>query len=64
MRVYISGAIAGTDDYMEQFREVEDRLTEEGMTVTNPALVKASMPKGTTYEEYMRVAFCLLDMRL
>lgn len=62
MRVYISGAITGTDDYMERFRAVEDRLTKEGVTVMNPATVMSNMPEGTTYEEYMKEAFCLLGM--
>ena len=62
MRVYISGAITGADDYMERFKETEDRLTKEGMSVINPAHANSYMPKDTTYEEYMNVSFCLLDM--
>lgn len=62
MRVYISGAITGTNDFMERFKAVEDKLTSEGMSVINPAHVNSYMPKDTTYEEYMKVSFCLLDM--
>lgn len=62
MRVYISGRITGTNDFMERFKEVEDRLTGEGMSVINPAHANSYMPKDTTYEEYMKVSFCLLDM--
>lgn len=62
MRVYISGVITGTDDFMERFKEAEDRLTDEGMSVINPAHANSYMPKDTTYEEYMKVAFCLLEM--
>ena len=62
MKVYISGAITGTDDYMERFKAAEDKLTSEGMNVINPALINSNMPKDTTYEEYMKVAFCLLEM--
>lgn len=62
MRVYISGAITGTDDFVERFRAVEERLESEGMSVINPAHANAYMPKDTTYEEYMKVSFCLLDM--
>lgn len=36
MRAYISGAITGTDDFMERFRVVEERLEAEGMVVINP----------------------------
>ena len=62
MRVYISGAITGTDDFMERFKAAEDRLTNEGMNAINPARANSYMPKGATYEEYMRVGLCLLDM--
>lgn len=62
MRIYISGKITGTDDFMERFRVVEERLESEGMSVINPAHANAYMPKDTTYEEYMKVSFCLLDM--
>ncbi len=62
MRVYISGAITGTNDFLERFKAVEDRLASEGMSVINPAHINSHMPKDTTYEEYMKVSFCLLDM--
>ena len=62
MKIYISGPITGTDDYMERFQEVERRLTAEGHTVFNPASVNFKLPKGTTYEEYMKVSFCLIEM--
>lgn len=62
MKVYISGAITGTYDYMERFKAAEDKLTSEGMNVINPALINSNMPEDTTYEEYMTVAFCLLEM--
>lgn len=62
MRIYISGPITGTDDYMERFAKVEKELTEKGHMVYNPAKINSNMPNGTTYEEYMKVSFCLLDM--
>lgn len=62
MRVYISGAITGTSDFTERFKEAEERLTKEGFSVINPAHANSYMPKDTAYEEYMKVAFCLLDM--
>lgn len=61
-RVYISGAITGTDDYMERFKAVEDMLKADGHMVYNPAHANSFMPEGTTYEEYMKVSFLLLDM--
>ena len=62
MKIYISGAITGTDDYMERFESVEKELTEQGYSVVNPAKVNAQLPEDTTYEEYMKMCFCMLDM--
>lgn len=62
MRVYISGAITGTDDYMERFAKAEKKLTEQGYSVINPAKVNAQLPEDTSYEEYMKMCFCMLDM--
>lgn len=33
-----------------------------GHTVFNPASVNSKLPKGTTYEEYMKVSFYLIEM--
>ena len=62
MKIYISGAITGTDDYMERFAKAEKELTEQGYSVVNPAKVNAQLPEDTTYEEYMKMCFCMLDM--
>lgn len=62
MKVYISGAITGTDDYMERFKLAEDELKQQGYSVVNPALVNAMLPTDTTYEEYMKMSFCMLEM--
>ena len=62
MKVYISGAITGTDDYMERFAKAEKELTEQGYSVVNPAKVNAQLPEDTGYEEYMRMSFCMLSM--
>lgn len=62
MKIYLSSAITGTNDYMERFKAAEEKLTQDGHTVFNPAAVNSMMPAKTTYEEYMRVAFTLLDM--
>ena len=62
MKIYISGKITGTDDYMDRFQAVEERLIAEGYQVLNPASVNSMMPDKTSYEEYMQVCFCLLDM--
>ena len=36
IKVYISGATAGTEDYLERFEEAEKKLTEVGYSVINP----------------------------
>lgn len=59
--IYISGAITGTDDYMERFAAAERELTEAGHKVVNPAKVNAQMP-SMEYAEYMRMAITMLDL--
>ena len=61
-RIYISGAITGTDDFMERFARAQKELESQGYSVINPALVNSNMPEDTTYEEYMKMAFTMLDM--
>lgn len=62
MKVYISGAITGTSDYMTRFAAAEGQLTCLGHKVFNPAKINSQLPDGTSYEEYMNVSLCLLDM--
>ena len=62
MKIYISGAISGTDDYMERFSKAEKELTEQGYSAINPAKVNAQLPEDTSYEEYMKMCFCMLDI--
>ena len=62
MKVYISGPITGTEDFMERFQEAEDKLKAQGHMVYNPAHANSFMPEGTSHEEYMKVSFALLDI--
>jgi hypothetical protein len=61
-KVYISGPITGTTDYMERFAKAEEELTKKGYSVVNPAKVNAQLPSDTTYDEYMKMSICMLRM--
>ena len=64
MKIYISGAITNNPNYKEDFERAEDYLQREypSADIINPALVNSYLPKLTTYEEYMKMSFCMLDM--
>lgn len=61
-RVYISGQITGTTDYLERFREAEKTLVAAGYSVINPAAIGSELPHDLEYEEYMQICFALLDL--
>ena len=62
MKIYISGPITGTDDYMQRFAKATEKLANEGFIPINPAAVNSMLPKETTYEEYMKMSLTMLDM--
>lgn len=62
MKLYLSGAITGTTDYMDRFYNAQKILEEHGNVVINPADVNSRLPEDTTYEQYMKVCMVLLDM--
>lgn len=61
IRVYISGPITGTTDYIERFEAAENFLGGK-YSVINPAKVNSNMPEDTTHEEYMKMSICMLSM--
>ena len=61
-KVYISGPITGTKDYMSRFSTAHLNLARQGYSVVNPAMVNAMLPEDTTYDEYMAMSFAMLDM--
>lgn len=61
-RIYISGAITGTTDYMERFAQAEADLKKAGYEVVNPAKVNAQLPQSTTYDDYMKMSLCMLEI--
>lgn len=62
MRVYISGPIAGHEDYMERFLEAEKHLEGKDYFVFNPAAVDTELPYDLTYEEHMYLDMGMLTM--
>lgn len=60
MKIYISGPITGTQDYIERFAAAEYTLKNAGHEVINPAARLANMPVSTTHNEYMVVSLELL----
>lgn len=62
MRVYISGPITGTNDYIKRFCKAEHKLIMMGYSVINPVAINSNMPKDITYEEMMNHDFLLIDM--
>lgn len=61
MKVYISGPITGTNDYLERFEKAEQYLRQQGCEVINPAKITEPLPESTTWEEYMKTAIVLLE---
>jgi hypothetical protein len=61
MKIYISGKITGTIDYIQRFESAEKALSKY-YTVINPAKVHAQLPKETAWEEYMKMSMCMLEM--
>lgn len=60
-RVYLSGPITGTEDFMERFTAAEQRLTAAGYEVINPAKVSSALPE-LTHGEYMAICRAMLPM--
>jgi hypothetical protein len=60
MKIYISGKITGTIDYIQRFESAEKALSN--YIVINPAKVNAQLPKETVWEEYMKMSMCMLKM--
>ena len=60
-RIFISGPITGTDDYLDRFEKAENKLKTLGYDVVNPAQHCEKMPKTSTHEEYMAECLPLLE---
>ena len=62
IKIYISGAITGTEDYLERFEAAEKKLTEAGYSVINPAKINSFLPVDTTHKQYMDMSLTMLSM--
>lgn len=62
VKIYLSGPISNTEDYVERFDKAAEQLIEMGYTVINPARVGLYLPEETTHDEYMLMSFCLMRM--
>lgn len=61
MTVYISGAIAGTEDYRERFEEAENALRERGYEVINPVKVFDTLQDVLSYNEKLQICMTLVE---
>ena len=61
-RIYISGKITGTDDYIHRFYQAEQKLINMDCETVNPATMLSLLPTSTTHAEYMHVSYALLDI--
>ena len=61
MKIYISGKITGTTDYLRRF-EIAEKALSKYYIVINPSKVNAQLPIETTWEEYMKMSMTMLRM--
>ena len=60
-RIFISGPISGTDDYMGRFAEAEERLREDGYLPINPTVFSQHLLNGEfNWFEFMEITMALL----
>lgn len=62
MKVYISGPVTGTVDYVARFEKAEKKLNELGFVAINPVRVNGGLPEDTTYKQYMKMSIEMLKM--
>lgn len=62
MRVYISGPITGTTDYMRRFEGTESIWKDLGVEVINPVKLNFILPETTTHREYMITCIAMLKI--
>lgn len=58
--IYISGPIAGVEDFHEKFAAAEKELEGKGYAVINPARLNDIFPEALPYGAYMQACLALL----
>lgn len=58
MKIYIAGKIVGEDNYLEKFKNVQEKLEGEGHLIMNPTI----LPKGFEWDEYMKICYSMIDV--
>lgn len=58
MKVYIAGKITGKDDYKDDFRSAEEKLSQQGHTVLNPSF----LPEGFVQTDYHHICMAMVDI--
>ena len=65
MKIYISGKITDTTDFLERFQFAEDHLQALGHETVNPALIgiklQQLLPFTPIYETYMAVDLAIMQ---
>ncbi|MEA4922178.1 MAG: DUF4406 domain-containing protein [Eubacteriaceae bacterium] len=59
-RGYISGAIAGQEEFVTDFQLADIRISKTGIETINPVAVSNNLP-SLTWEEYIKIDLALLD---
>lgn len=62
MKIFISGPVTGTTDYMERFGNAQKYLESLGHSAINPVLVTSNLPEDTTQKEYLSLDLTMLCM--
>lgn len=59
--IYIAGAISGTNDYMERFKNAENVIRKSGRVPINPTIIsKPLLEANANHQQFMSVTIELL----
>lgn len=61
IKVFISGPITGTEDFIDRFDEADTKLSAMDCDVINPLNITSYLPQGTAWSTYMRATLAGLE---